>query len=417
MNFLEGIIYKNKVSKETFWAIVSKVISILSGLFILIFIPKTAGIETYGNFSLILAYVSILGVFFGTPIHIAVKKEMTEGKFNNLSRNYFLEGIKLKLILSFLATMILFIFLSFVDMQILKDNFVLFIILILFMNLWGSVVTGFESVHRLAYESFIYLLEYSTKIILILYFYFFSKLTLGNLLISFISGYGIAFLVGLTIFVVKFDRFNVYKLVKIDTNIFKKILYRSFFLSLTGISFIILSKIDVIMISFLLTIKDVGYYSIASDIAKATTIISIPFILGVIPLFANEKTLKKLFSINLKKLFLINILIFLFFLISSNYIIDIIYGKGYEPVANVLKILALFPLLATLQNFTQDILILKDAIKKIFVFGLIAMLLNIFLNYFGILLFGIIGAALSTLVSYSVWFGLNYIYLKKNYLV
>ena len=190
---IRKIIYNDKVSKETFWALFSKIISSFSNLFLLIFIPRVAGIEVYGSLSLIIAYIYILGIFFGTPIQEGVKKEITQNKFSNISKKYFFEGFRLKVIFSLLATLLLFSALSFIDIQILKQNFLLFITLCTIMNLWGLVVNSIEAVHRLFYECLIYFIEYSIKLIFILYFYFFSILNLQNLLYSFIFGYFFCF--------------------------------------------------------------------------------------------------------------------------------------------------------------------------------------------------------------------------------
>ena len=413
---LKYIIYKDKVSKETFWATVAKGMSVLGGLFFLIFIPKFGGIEMYGSFSLILAYISLFGIFFGSPIHSAVKKEITEGKFNAQAQIYFYEGFKLKIIFSLFFSALLLILLCIVNIQILKENVALFLILLILMNMWGLITSSLEAIHRLFFEAFIYFLEYSIQILLIIYFYYFSVLTLQNILISFIVGYFISFFVGFIILITKFEKNPERKLLSLDINLTTKILQRTFFLALTGISFVILSKIDLLMISYLLTIEDVGFYSIASDISKNSTIISVPIILGAIPMFANNNNIKKLFYSNVKKLISINIILFFIILFGSDIIINHIYGDGYKTVIPILKIFALFPLVAVLQNFTQGILILKDESKKIFYFALISVIVNIILNYFGIIILGILGASIATLISYAIWFLMSYYFIKKKYL-
>ena len=282
--------------------------------------------------------------------------------------------------------------------------------------MWGLITSSLEAIQRLFFEAFIYFLEYSIQILLILYFYYFSVLTLQNILISFIVGYFISFFVGFIILITKFEKNPERKLLSLDINLTTKILQRTFFLALTGISFVILSKIDLLMISYLLTIEDVGFYSIASDISKNSTIISVPIILGAIPMFANNNNIKKLFYLNVKKLISINIILFFIILFGSDIIINHIYGDGYKTVIPILKIFALFPLVAVLQNFTQGILILKDESKKIFYFALISVIVNIILNYFGIIILGILGASIATLISYAIWFLMSYYFIKKKYL-
>jgi len=408
-------IYKDKLSKETFWATIAKTVSTLGGVFVIVFVPKLAGAEEYGRFSLILSYIYILGVFFGTPIQVAVKKEISEKKFQPKAKLYFSQAINLKLIFSFIASGFLIAALNFFDIEILKENIVLFLILMAVMNFWGLIVNSFEAVHRLFYEAIIYVVEYLTKIILIIYFYFTTGLTAQTLLISFICGYFLALIIGLIIFSVKFEKTNRKTFIP-QPKIVKIILRRSFFLALTSISSIILLRMDTIIISSLLSIKDVGLYSIASDITRESSIISVPIILGVIPLFANNKNNQSLFISSLKKLFLINGLIMIAFFLGSGFFVKTVYGTEYKISAKIIRTLSPLPLLLGLQGFAQHIFVLKDEIKRSFVLGLIAMLVNIVLSYFFILRIGILGAAVATIISYLIWIGLAYPFFRKNYL-
>lgn len=416
MKFLKNLIYKNKVSKETFWAYIAKCISIFGGLFIVIFIPRFAGAEIYGGMSLILAYMAVSGIFFGAPIETAVKKEVTKNKFNSISKKYFIEGFKLKIIFSILFFSVLFLVLSQLNASFLKAHFFEFFLLSFVINFWGLVVNVFEATHRLFFETVMYFIEYSTKIILILFFILFSQLTVSNILYSFIGGYFLAFLVGLVILVFKFPSLQIRKLFFIfhlNKRVSKKILYRTFFLSLTGMSFVILTRLDTIMIGHFLTQKAVGLYNVSSNITFNITMLSIPLILGVIPLFINSKNIKKLLHKNIKKLILINSLIFITLFLASNLLINFLYGLGFESSIAVLKILAIFPLFSSLQNLAQQILILKDKTKQIFFLGIVAVVLNVILNIVLIPAMGINGAAIATIISYGIWAAISLLYVIK----
>jgi len=412
---LRRLVFASKLSKETFWALVAKTISVMGGVFIIVFIPKLAGAKIYGQFSLLLSYLYILAIFFGSPIQVAVKKEISEKKFQPKAKLYFSQAINLKLIFSFIASAFLIVALNFFDIEILKENIILFLVLMIVMNFWGLVINSFEAVHRLFYEATIYVVEYSTKIALIIYFYFTIGLTTQTLLISFICGYFLALIVGLIIFSVKFEKTNRETFIP-QPKIVKIILGRSFFLALASISSVILLRIDTIIISSLLTIQDVGLYSIANDIVRESSIISVPIILGVIPLFANNKNNQSLFASSLKKLFLINGLIMIAFLLGSGFFVKTVYGTEYRISAKIIRTLSPLPLLLGLQGFAQHIFVLKDEIKRSFVLGLVAMLANIVLSYFFILRIGILGAAVATIISYLIWIGLAYPFFRKNYL-
>lgn len=414
MNFIKNLIYKDKISKETFWAMIAKGLALLGGIFILIFVPKFAGIESYGSLMLFLAYISLVSIFFGNSINSAIKKEITERKFTEKSYNYFSQGIRIKFLIFLVSTILFYSILYLFNVPLIMENISLFLTLLFIMSFWGLIVNSFEAVHRLFYVAVMYFIEYSLKIGLILYFYTTNNLSLTTLIYSFILGYLFALIFGYILFHLKFKKFPSFSFFNLDKDMTKKILIRTFYLSLATGSLIVMAKIDTIMISFLLGIKEVGFYNIAANIAKSMTILSVPIILGVVPLFINKS--RKLFQKSIKKLIIINLMIFVFFLMFSDRLILTIYGEGFESIVLIMKFLGLFPLLAVLQIFTQEILILRDTTKQIFIFGLIAVTLNIILNYYLIIHIGLVGAAISTLIAYGFWVIINIVYIAKiNY--
>jgi O-antigen/teichoic acid export membrane protein len=385
----------------------------IGGIFVLVFVPKAVGVETFGSFSLILAYISIFGKLYGTSVHLAIKKEVTEEQWNTFSKKYFIESIKVKIVASAIATLTVFILIDTFNLHVLQDNFFYFLILIITMNFWGSIVSVFEDTHRLVYEAIIYFIEYFVKIVLILSFFFFFGLDLKTLLLAFICGYGLALLTGSIIVIKKYGAITVKEVVSIDRGVIKNILPRTFYLTLTTLSLVLFQRIDVVMISYFLSLDSVGFYSIASDITKHAIILSMPFILGVVPLFVKDERPHKLFIRSLRKIFIINILIFIIIIVCSRYIVLLIYGEHFLQVVPVLMMLAIYPFLAVMQVLIQKILILFDKTKHIFLFGLSAVVLNIILNAWFIPLYNIVGAAIATIASYISWNIISYMYINR----
>ena len=192
---LLNFIFRNKVNKETFWALCAKIISITGGIFVLIVVPKAAGIETFGSFSLILAYISLFGVVSGVPINNAIKKEVTEGKWNYISKRYVIAAMKMKIINLGIAFFGILTIIQVFQIQLLKENLFYFLVLMMTANFWGLVISVFEAVHRLFYETLMYLIEYGIKSAAIIIFIFFGELTVKTVLFSFFLGYFSAFMV------------------------------------------------------------------------------------------------------------------------------------------------------------------------------------------------------------------------------
>lgn len=411
MNYLSKVIHKDKQTKETFWAYIAKGIALAGGGAILILVPKLAGIEIYGHLMLLLAYISLSAIIFGNSINSAVQKELVEGKLSESSYRYFSNGLKIKFALFSIVTVLFLAVIYLFDVSLIKENIKLFMILLFTMSFWGLVVDSFTALHRQFYVAVMYFIEYPVKVGAILYFYYTNSLSIDTLLYSFILGYLFALIFGYITLHVKFKRKPSFNILQIERSTAKILLRRTLYLSLTAGSLILMSKIDTIMISTFLGIEEVGIYNIASEIARNLAIISIPIIQGVYPLFITKNT--KLFKATLKKLCIINVIIFIAILIFADIMIDVIYGDGFERVSLTLKILGVFPLVIALQGISQLVLVLRDKTKQIFIFGLIAVVVNILLNLILINTIGLNGAAIATLCSYVLWAALQSSYVKR----
>ncbi len=407
-----ALISSNKGRRETFWALLAKLISAFSGIIILFYVPKFWGIDTYGNLALILAYISIVEIFFGNSINPAIKKEVTRHGFESEGRLAFTTGLGTKVVWFALALIILRCLLFLIPIKILNDNFFFFVLLMFLMNFWGLVVNCFEAAHKLFYEFVIYLLEYGTTILLLFYFVLINYKTLHSLLIIFIAGYALALLYGAIILKNKLHLNLKDFFAKTDYDLLKIILNRTFYLSLSSASFVLLTRIDTILLSHFGSATDVGMYNIAAELSKNATIVSIPIILGSVPLFIQPNQIK-LFISTATKLIFVNTLIFFGFLIFSKTFVLMVYGNRFTEVIMLLYILGTYPLFLSLQNLSSEILILNEKASSLFLNAVIAILINITLSLCLVHDFSVYGIAFATIIAYAVWFCLNLRVLLK----
>jgi len=404
-------IAKTKQNKETAWALVAKAISVIAGVIIMIVVPRFAGVRVYGAFSLVLAYQAILGVFAGNAIQAAVAREAAADKFGDLSRDFFLEGLKLKLVFSIISGFVFVIALELLASAVVREQIWPLLLLVFVMNIWGHVVTFFESAHRLFFEAVLYFFEYATKVFFL--FVFINDLSVSKLLYIFIAGYSVATLIGLFIFLRKVNRINIQALVSLNMGRSRIILKRAFHLAIASFLLIVLAKTDAIMISQMLGLEALGFYSIAYDITQQAAIVSAPIILGVMPFFVKQHTNKLLFK-SVKKIAVVNLIIFGLFLLFSDLFVRLVYGEGFEIVGSIIKILGLLPLLLSLQSLLRGVLTLKDTTQQILIFNFIAVVINILLNAVLIQTFGVIGASFATITAYLVMVSLSFWYLFNH---
>lgn len=414
MNIILNQLFLDKKSKETFWATISKIISLISGAFFLYFIPNVYGIENYGNFSLFFSYIYLLIFFFGASIKGGITKEIAEYKFTNKGKRFFLEALKLVLIIIIFSSISFILITNFVSIPLLKSYKWHLLAFINLYVLWDLIVYTFQSAHRLVFVALIYLLEYFATILLLLIVLFVFNNTSFSILISvFFIGYFLSAIGGLTVLLRLFKELKFKDFLFIDKQLFKIITKRAFFIGLTGVSLVIFSKIDTVMISLLMNMEEVGYYSMGAELAKQASAFSIPIILGVTPLFVKKPINKLLFFSTIKKLLILNLAILAIIILFGNFIINLLFDGELEKVISVLYLLSAYPLIVGFQTFLQQILILRDKTKQIFLFSGVAVIINVVLNYLLTRFFGINGTAIATLISYMVWFMISLLYVYK----
>ncbi|WP_297837146.1 flippase [Ignavibacterium sp.] len=178
-------------------------------------------------------------------------------------------------------------------------------------------------------------------------------------------------------------------------------------LVLSGVVIAIYMKIDQVMIKNFMSAKDVGYYAAAVKLCEAWYFVPMAISTSVFPAIVNAKqTSEKLYLSRLQKLYdflaAISIAIAIPVTLLSDFIIHILFGPAYKPAATVLTIYIWAGVATFLGVASSQYLISENLTKLSFYRTLIGMIVNVIMNWFLIPLYGINGAAIATLVSYSV---------------
>lgn len=179
----------------------------------------------------------------------------------------------------------------------------------------------------------------------------------------------------------------------------KRILRFMGFMSIGSFSAVLFSYVDIIMLGIFLPTVYAGYYKAATTIIFG--IAGLTAISGVLfPVFTRlegknlEDAFKKVFRYSsiLSFPFAVNLAYF------SERIISVVYGVEYLQAA--LPLLILSPIIVfNSTNFFGSLFGAKEKPEYTTAVSLASMTLNIILNYFLILRFGMIGAAIATTVS------------------
>ena len=214
---------------------------------------------------------------------------------------------------------------------------------------------------------------------------------------------------------------NKYKILswKYSKLLARSLLKDSWPLALSGVVVMIYMKIDQVMIKHMIGEEAVGFYAAAVRLCEAWYFIPVTICNSIFPAIVNAKNVSEEFYSNrLQKLydllawFAIGIAVPVTFL--SDEIIYILFGGEFAPAAPVLTIYIWAGIAVFLAVASSQYLVNENLTKLLFSRTLVGMIINVALNFILIPIYGIVGSAIATLVSYTaVTFALSF--HKKYY--
>ncbi len=187
----------------------------------------------------------------------------------------------------------------------------------------------------------------------------------------------------------------------------KEILKNSWPLMLASAAGFIALKIDQVMIGSMLGNREVGLYAAAVKLVEVWYFVPGIICGSLFPAIVNaKKTSMKLYQNRLKNLYILMTIIPILMAIPvtllAKPVIHFMFGNGYLESVNVLRIYIWSSVGLFLGWAVGQYLMTENLVKTIFWLNIISMILNIILNFIFIPMFGIIGSAWATLISYAV---------------
>jgi len=192
-----------------------------------------------------------------------------------------------------------------------------------------------------------------------------------------------------------------------DKETARTLLQSSWPLMLSTVSILIYSRIDQVMIRHYLDFTSVGMYDAAVRLADVWYIIPNIILGALFPAIINAQTVSP--SLFRKRLFLcaalltgLNILIILPTNLLAPFIIEMLFGSSFAGSASVLTIYIWSLIGFSLGQLVNTYLIAENYFYIYLYTSLATVLVNVGLNILLIPTYGITGAAIATLVSYSL---------------
>jgi O-antigen/teichoic acid export membrane protein len=194
---------------------------------------------------------------------------------------------------------------------------------------------------------------------------------------------------------------------KYNKELSKEILKNSWPLMLASAAGFIYLRIDQVMIGVMLGTREVGLYAAAVKLVEVWYFIPGIICASLFPAIINaKKTSPEVYKRRLNFFYILMGLIPVIIAIPITFlakpIIIVLFGSSYLESINILRIYIWSSLGLFLGSAMSQYLMSENLVKSIFWLNFFAMIANVILNLIFIPMFGLLGAATATLISYFV---------------
>lgn len=389
-----------KYFKNTSWLFAEKILRMVVGLFVGIWVARYLGPEQFGLFSYAQSFVALFAGIATLGLDGIVIREFIKDKSKR--EEILSTAFILKLFGAFLVLIILLIAINFTKNDSYTNMLIFIIASSVIFQSFNVVDMYYQSQVMSKYvvylNSFTLFIGSILKILFIL-----NEATLINfawvIVIENITlAIGFIYLYITTIN----NTLNINNL-KLKKELASSLLRDSWPLILSGIVISVYMKIDQIMIQNMLGNEAAGQYSAATKITEIWYAIPVLIMGSIFPAIVNVKNNQTLYLNRLQKLydigFWVAILIALIVSLNADLIINLLYGIKYYNAASVLVIHFWTSVFVFLGVISGKWYLVENLQKYSFYRGFIGMIINIVLNYLLIPIYHIEGAAVATLIS------------------
>jgi PST family polysaccharide transporter len=383
------------------WLTFENILRNLIGVFVFAWVARYLGPEQFGLMNYVIAFVALFSVFSTLGLDNILIREIVSNPEKR--KEYLGSALLLKFVGAFVLLITATLTSYFINSENTVINFFVFIVSLGYIfksfdviDLWfKSQVKSKYSVYSRAPAFFIISLS---KIVLIL-----TQAPLVAFIWMFTLDFFIASLLLLYFYNKKVSDSIFEWKIKIAT--IKNLLKDSWPLMLSGVAVVIYMKIDQVMIGNMLGEKELGIYSSAVKLSEAWYFVPMIIASSVFPsILKARKKNKELYLKRIQMLydfftwFTISVALIITFL--APFIINLLYGSEYSSASTVLSIHIWAGVFVFLGVASSNYLIAENLTKITFYRTSVGTLTNIILNIILIPLYGIIGSAIATLISY-----------------
>lgn len=387
---------ENKVARNASWIIGGRVAQMVLSLFIGIITARYLGPSNYGVINYVAAYTAFFTSLTTLGINSIIVKEFSDNPDQQGIAIW--SAIVLRVVSSIFSVIVIIALISIVDSDDSTIQKVAFLSsLSLVFQSFDTITYWFQAKLNSKISSMVTLVAYICVSIYRIILLIFNKDVLWFAAASTIDTLVIALL--LFIAYKKHSGPNL----RFSWEMCKTLLRKSYHFILAGLIVQIYSQTDKIMIKQMINETEVGYYSLGVSICAMWTFVLQAIIDSMYPVIIESYSNKKLFEYRNKQLYMvvfyISIGVSICITILGGYVVGILYGDAFLPATSVLKVITWYTAFSFLGVARNAWLVCEGKQNYLKWMYLLAIIINIVLNYFLIPIMGSTGAALASLIT------------------
>jgi O-antigen/teichoic acid export membrane protein len=395
---------KQIITNNIFWLTISKVLVYLLSFITVMLIPRYLGVEGYGQLNFVLSFIGVFLIFGDLGINTLTLREVS--KNNNLAKKYFNNLFLFKILLSLFLSVVIVIVSFIINKPLIVKQILILSTVYLSFNILSNFCLKFlQSFQKLKYQSIYDILVKAFYVVFVLLFIYFN-LGIAGVFWAHILTAIIGFL---------YILFSLKKQVKInlkqDFLFIKKTMIKAWPFALGVLFTNIYFHFDTILISFIHGEYYVGLYSIGYTLYRfllnMLSIFTITFF-PVIARYAYKKNLNKVVSSLTYVILSFSIPLTIGGIFLSKQIISFAFGKQYLNGIVPFNIILVFFLISSVKVIFVYLLYNRHYEKFVLKFKIYATIINVLLNILVIPVYGIVGAAITTVISEWILFVVFY---------
>lgn len=388
-----------KYVKNSSWMIGEKLLTIISGLFVGIYVARYLGPEQFGVLSYVLAVVSVFMAIGRLGMDSILVRDIA--RYPSKAKLYLNSAFTIMFVLSFFFVSVLAMGAYFLEEDKRVELYMYIVAVGLVFQSFLVVDYNFQALLKAKYSSLAKIPALAISSVIKVILVWMEADLLSFVIASLFDQMMIAFLLVVVHFKKKQPVFSF----NADSMLVKSLLKSAWPIMISSAAVMLYMRIDQIMIKHYLGMYDLGLYSAASKVSGAWSIIiviaSLSLTSALVQMkYANnvveyETKLVKLYSVFLAAGLLATIISIL----VGDWLIGFLFGNLFKEAGIVFIILMLSAPFTAIGSLSMRYFYIEGLEKKIAVRSIIGLMINIPMNMVFIPIWGIDGAALSTVIT------------------